>query len=188
VFLLDEHGDVIQKRFHQSYRERETGVGILEQGFGIASTRHGPEAHGESEGVKVRVSLEADSYRFFQRLWVTVELNIDAGLHIYGRPIPEGYLPLTIDVAPITGMVVGEANWPQSHPYRVAGLDEDLSIYAGKVAVSLPVTLTEEGDNQLLHVTIRYQACSDTDCFLPSAVKLSLPLKAADHVDRPRRR
>lgn len=52
VFLFDEHGRVLQKRFHQSYRERETGAGIIEQGFGITSATHGPEAHGQSDGVK----------------------------------------------------------------------------------------------------------------------------------------
>jgi DsbC/DsbD-like thiol-disulfide interchange protein len=70
----------------------------------------------------------------------------------------------------------------------LAGLAEELFVYTGKVAVSLPVTLTAEGDDQTLHVTIRYQACSATDCFLPSTVTLSLPLQTADHIDRPRRR
>jgi DsbC/DsbD-like thiol-disulfide interchange protein len=179
---------VIQKRFHQSYRERETGVGLIEQGFDVASSRHGPEAHGQSEGVKVKAYLDSTTYRFFQRLWLTVDLDIDPGLHIYGRPIPKGYLPVTIDVAPIAGMVVGEPQWPQPHHYPLAELAEELFVYTGKVAVSLPVTLTAEGDDQTLHVTIRYQACSATDCFLPSTVTLSLPLQTADHIDRPRRR
>ena len=54
VFLLDAQGCVMQKRFQQSYRERETGVGVLEQGFGITSSLHGNEAAGQSDGVNVR--------------------------------------------------------------------------------------------------------------------------------------
>ena len=185
--LLDEQGRVVQKRFQQSYRERETGVGILEQGFGADSSIHGPEAIGQSEGVKVRAYLDSETYRFFQRLWLTVELSIDPGLHVYGRPIPDGYIPLAIAVAPLEGLVVGEPQWPAPHPYRVEGLDEELSIYDGNVAVSLPLTFTQEGDAQTLHVTVRYQACSDTDCFLPSTVKLQVLVKAADLVERPRR-
>ena len=57
-----------------------------------------------------------------------------------------------------------------------------------QLRVTLSVTLTEEGDDQTLEVTVRcYQACRATDCFLPSAVRVELPLKAADHVERPRR-
>jgi DsbC/DsbD-like thiol-disulfide interchange protein len=178
----------MQKRFQQSYRERETGMGILAQGFGVTSSVHGPEAHGQSEGVKVRAYLDTDTYRFFQRLWLTVELTIGPGVHVYARPIPEGYIPLSLAVAPIAGMVVGKSAWPTPQPCRVEGLDEEFFAYEGQLGVALPVTLTEEGDDQTLEVTVRYQACSATDCFLPSTVRLELPLKAADHVERPRRR
>ena len=188
VFLLDAQGDVTQKRFQQSYRERETGVGLLEQGFGIASSVHRGEATGQSEGVQVRAYLDSETYRFFQRLWLTVELAIEPGLHVYGQPIPEGYMPLAIDIAPIEGMVVGNLKWPPPHPFRLAGLDETLYVYEGKIAVSLPVTLTQEGGDQTLEVRVQYQACSDTDCFMPSAISLRLPVRAADHIERPRQR
>jgi hypothetical protein len=149
MFLLDEHGRVMQKRFQQSYRERETGVGILELGFGVTSLVHGPEAHGQAAGVKVRAYLDTDTYRFFQRLWLTVELTIDPGLHIDGRPIPGGYTPLTIEVTPIVGMIVGKPNWPRPHPYRVEGLEDEFFVYEGRGRVALPVTLTEEAGDQV---------------------------------------
>lgn len=188
VFLLDEHGRVLHKRFQQSYRERETGVGLLEQGFGLQSSRRGPEAVAHTEGVTVRASLDAESYRFFQRLWLTVELTIAPGLHVYGQPLPAGYIPLCIAVAPIDGMVVGEPTWPAPQRYRVKGLDEEFFVYESQVKGALPVTLTEEGGDQTLQVTVRYQACSDTDCFVPRTVRVELPVKAAGHVERPRRK
>src|SRR5262245_12481143 len=177
----------MQKRFQQSYRERETGVGILEQGFGVTSLVHGPEAHGQAAGVKVRVYLDTDIYRFFQRLWLTVELTIGPGLHIYGRPIPGGYTPSTVEVTPIVVMIVGKPNWPRPHPYRVEGLEDEFFVYEGRVCVALPVTLTEEAGDQALQVTVHYQTCSETDCFPPSMIRRELPLKAGDQVERPRR-
>ena len=56
------------------------------------------------------------------------------------------------------------------------------------VVVSLPVTLTQEGDDRTLQVVIRYQACSNMDCYPPRSVALQLPVRSADHVERPRRR
>ncbi len=188
AFLLDEQGRVMQKRFQQSYREREMGGAILERGFGVESTLDRAEARAQSEGVAVRAYLDSTTYRFFQRLWLAIELTIDPGLHVYGHPIPKGYIPLSIAVAPIEGLVVGEPEFPRAHPYRVEGLDEELYVYEGKVRVSLPLTFTKEGDDQAILVTLRYQACSATDCFLPSTIKLQLPLQAQELVDRPRRK
>ncbi len=188
VLLLDTHGRVIQKRFQQSYRERETGVGLLEQGFGLHSTLQRPEVVVQTAGgVTVHAALDTDRYRFFQRLWLTVELTITPGLHVYGRPIPEGYIPLVIEVVPIAGMVVGQPTWPAPHRYHIAGLPEEFWVYEGTVQVSLPVTLTEEGGDQTLQVTVDYQACSETDCFVPCTTRLEIPLHAADHIERPRR-
>jgi DsbC/DsbD-like thiol-disulfide interchange protein len=178
---------VVQKRFQQSYRERETGVGLLQQGFGIASTGHGTAVHDQTEGVQVCAYLDSDTYRFFQRLWLTVELAIAPGLHVYGQPVPAGYMPLSIDLASVAGLIVGTAQWPAPHSWHVAGLDEQFYVYEGKVTVSIPVTLTQE-DDQTLQITVRYQACSMTDCFAPRTVELQMPVQAAEHIERPRRR
>jgi hypothetical protein len=35
---------------------------------------------------------------------------------------------------------------------------------------------------------VRYQACSQMGCFAPQTITLELPVRAADHVERPRRR
>jgi DsbC/DsbD-like thiol-disulfide interchange protein len=187
-FLLDEQGCVMQKRFAQSYRERETGIGMLEQGFGIKSAIHGTEARAQTEGAEIYAYLDSTTYRFFQRLWLTVELTIAPGLHVYAQPSPAGCTPLAIEVPPIAGVVIGTPRFPPPHPYHLDGLDEDLFVYEGQITVSVPLTFTQEGDEQTVYVTIRHQACSATDCFRPSTITLSLSLQAAELIERPRRR
>lgn len=188
VFVLDAQGHVVQKRFQQSYRERETAVGILEQGFDATSRLHSAEVHAQSEEVQVRASLDSKTYRVFQRLWLTVELTIAPGLHVYGQPIPANYIPLSIEIAPVAGLVVGAPQWPAPHPLHVEGLDEQFYVYEGKIAVSVPVTLTQGGEDQTLQVTVRSQACSATNCFVPRTFTLPLPVHAAEHIEWPRRR
>jgi hypothetical protein len=187
-FLLDEQGCVMQKRFAQSYRERETGVGMLEQGFGIKSAIHGAEALAQTEGVEIYAYLDSTTYRFFQHLWLTVELTITPGLHVYGQPSPAGCMPLTIEVTSIARVVIGMPRFPPPRPYHLDGLDEDFFVYEGKVTVSVPLTFTQEGDEQTVYVTIRHQACSATDCLRPSTMTLSLSVQAMDLIERPRRR
>jgi peroxiredoxin len=188
AFLLDEEGRVLEKRFQQSYRERETGVAILEHGFGGKSSLPKTEVQAQDEEVTIRASLESDTYRWFQRLWLTIELSLAPGLHVYGQPIPDGYIPLSVDVAPIDGLEIGAPEFPTPHPYRIEGLDEEFVVYERNVVVSLPLTFTEEGEDQTLHFTVRYQACSEEGCYPPQAVHLQIPVKAVDLVEWSRRK
>lgn len=189
AFLLDEQGRVMQKRFQQSYRERETGVAILEHGFGGESSLPKAEAQVQTEEVTVRATLDSDTYRWFQRLWLTVELTIAPGLHVYGRPIPSGYIPLSVEVAPIAGLEVGAPEFPLPRPYRIEGLDEEFVVYEKTVTVTLPLTFTrQEGEDQTLQVTVRCQACSATDCLAPRIVQLQIPVRVADLTEWPRRK
>jgi DsbC/DsbD-like thiol-disulfide interchange protein len=110
-------------------------------------------------------------------------------LHVYGQPIPEGFIPLTVAVTPAVGLVVGAPEFPSPTLHRLDGLDEDFYIYERKLAVSLPLTFTQDEHDAVVQVAIRYQACSDTlGCFMPQTVSLQVPVQVQDHVDRPRQR
>jgi hypothetical protein len=187
VFLLDENGVVVDKRFYPSYRERETGVGLLEDALSLASPRHGAEDVGGAGAVQVRAYLDSPTFVYYQRLRLTVEVTIAPGFHVYGRPMPEGYVALAIEVRPIAGLVVGEPSWPSSHPFRVAGLDEEFWVYDGVVPTSLPLTfaLPPGAGDQVIHVDVAYQACDATSCLVPTRVALTLPVEEAGLIDRP---
>ncbi|MCA1706980.1 MAG: redoxin domain-containing protein [Actinobacteria bacterium] len=184
AFLLDERGVVTEKRFLDSYRMRETGAAILEAGFGMESAVRGPETRARADGLEVRAYLDSDTYRSMQRLRLAVELAIDAGLHVYGQPVPEGYIPLTIDVAPIDALEVGAMEGPAPRPFRAEGLDEAFFVYEGLVKFAVPLTFTERAGDRTIEVTVGYQACSATDCLLPSAVQLRMPVKVQSHIER----
>jgi AhpC/TSA family/Disulphide bond corrector protein DsbC len=182
-FLLDETGIIVEKRFYQSYRERETGAGLLVDGFHGESSIHDSEVRGGGEGVSIRAWLDSATYRYFQRLLLSVELRIEPGLHVYGVPIPDGYIPLSIEVAPGDGIAAGVADLPEPHAFQIEGLEEQFVVYEGRVLVTLPVTFAKrDAGDQLLSVTVRYQACSTTDCLMPAVVSLELPVKSEIHV------
>jgi len=184
TFILDEHGIVVERRFTDSYRVRETAVGVLERAFGGTSRVHGAEARAAGDGVLARAYLDSHTFRVFQRLRLTVELQIEAGLHVYGQPIPDGYIPLSVEVAPIEGLEVGIVEAPAPHPFRVSGLDEQFFVYEGAVQVTVPLTFIAVTENQTLEVAVRYQACSATDCRMPETLRFLLPARWLPHVER----
>ncbi len=192
TFILDEQGIVVERRFEDSYRVRETAVGILESAFGGISESHGAEARAAGQvypdvggGVLARAYLDSPTYRMMQRLRLAVELQIEPGLHVYAEPVPDGYTPLSVEVAPIEGLEVGALAGPEPRPFQVAGLDERFLVYEDTVKVSLPLTFTVAAEDQTLDVVIRYQACTATECRPPGALCLRLPVARLAHVERP---
>jgi Thiol:disulfide interchange protein DsbD, N-terminal/AhpC/TSA family len=178
-FILDEQGVVTEKRFYQSYRERETGAGILRDAFDVETELHGPVAAFDAEGVSIHAWLDSERYRYFQRLYLTVRLDVAPGLHIYSAPIPDGFIPLSVEVAPLEGLEVGPPELPQPRPFHLAGLDEQFFVYTGTVTLRRPVTFTRRDAGDLvLQVSVRFQACSDTDCLMPASASLELPVAA----------
>jgi DsbC/DsbD-like thiol-disulfide interchange protein len=90
---------------------------------------------------------------------------------------------LSVTLAPIKGLEVGEPVLPAPHPFRVEGLDEQFFVYDGKVTVAVPVVFTRNVGDQTLHVEVRFQACSADQRQRPNRLSLDLPVRAEKHVE-----
>ncbi len=186
VFVLDETGVILQKRFYESYRERDTGAGLLGQALGILDARAEMVTTAYDEAVRVRAWLDAPSYAMFQRLHLTVELAIGPGLPLHASPAPAGYTPLAVEIAPIDGLVLRPATWPDPRPFRIAGRTDDFWGHGGVIRGTLPLAFTAPpgAGDQILKVTVRYQACSELLCRPSATIGLELPVKETALVDR----
>jgi peroxiredoxin len=186
VFVLDERGVITQKRFHESYRVRDTGAGLVAQTLGRLEAVDASDVRHEDEAVRVRAWLDSPTYAFFQRLHLNVEISVAPGFHVYGGPVPAGFIPLSVEVAPIDGVEIGTVAWPAPHSFTVDGLDEEFWVHEGTVRSSLPLTFAGPpgaGDH-VIQVTVSYQACSDSACLVPTSISLSLPVKEVALVGR----
>lgn len=186
VFVLDEHGIIAQKRFHESYRVRDTGSGLVAQTFGRLDAVNAIEVMHNDEVVRARAWLDSPTYAFFQRLHVNVEVSVAPGFHVYGDPVPTGFVPLSVEVTPIESVEIGAVEWPVPHPFKVDGLDEAFWVHEGTVRGSLPLTFsgTPGAGDHVVRVTVSYQACSDSACLVPMSIALNLPVKEVALVGR----
>jgi hypothetical protein len=186
VFVLDEHGVIAEKRFHESYRERDTGAGLLAQSLGILDGPRGAETAVGGHAVRVRAWLDSPTYCASQRLHLSVELDIPAGLHVYAAPAPDGCAPLSLDVGRIDGLELRPVSWPEPRRLRVSGLDEEVWAHQGTIRGTLPLAFTAPagGGDHLLEAVLRYQVCGDGLCAPPESVRLALPVREVALVDR----
>jgi DsbC/DsbD-like thiol-disulfide interchange protein len=110
-----------------------------------------------------------------------VELDIDSGWHIYGRPIPKGYTPLSVEIDAEEGLVVGEPEYPRVQPFLVEGLDEEFNVSAGKLRVMIPFAfnVAAETGARTLTARISWQACSESECLMPTTKVIRIVLSEA---------
>ena len=182
TFVLDEAGVVRERWFEQSYRVRPTAVTFLEESFHIENLPAGVRADTQSDHVRAAVWLGGTTYHPHQRLNLNVELSIADGLHVYTEPIPDGYIPLSVEIEPVQGMQTGELTLPESQQFHLETLDETFQVFEGNVRGRIPVVLTENVGDVQLALRIEYQACSDKECFMPEALTLTLPVRAEDNI------
>lgn len=182
LFVLDENGTVVDKEFEQSYRVRPTAPSVLEALFGGES--HLPEVRAQAETQELQAAIWLDKlyYRPYQKLRLNVALQISPGFHLYAPSLLDGYTPLTIEVEPLEGMEVGRFAFPASRTHRIEGLDETFQVYEGALQRTMSVVLTKNLGDVTLKVRIGYQACSETLCYPPGEVVLSLPLRVQELV------
>jgi hypothetical protein len=189
LYITDEQGVVAEKIFHRRYQVRDDVESLLHTRFGAAlHVSEDPIATAESPGVRVSAVLGGTEFVFQRRATLFVRVDLDAGLHVYGPPVPEGYVGTEVTVAGPEGLIVEPAAYPPTHPVHFEALNETLHVFEGEVEVAVPLTANiREGDHVPLEITVQYQACDDRQCFLPQRKTLRLDVPLAP-LNRPPRR
>jgi hypothetical protein len=187
VYVLDRDGVVTQKRFYESYRERDTGTGLIAQALGIVTEPSRPPVVATNGPVvTARAWLDSPTYVFFQRVLLTVEVSIAPGFHLYGQPAGDGLTPLSIEIDALEGLEVGPARWPSPRRFPQPGLSDELWVHEGVVRGTVPLTFaaTPGGGDLVIGVTVRYQACDDASCLVPLSLQLRVPVREAALIGR----
>ena len=74
---------------------------------------------------------------------------------------------------------MGEPEYPPVQPFHVEGLDEEFNVLAGRLHVVTPFAFNVAADaaERTLTVRISWQACSDSECLMPTikVIRIALP-------------
>ncbi len=181
TYVLDAAGVVTAKFFNREYQVRESVPFLLRAALGdTPDFVDGPRAEsdaGAETPVRVSAWLHTPDLKFRQRTELVVELAIAPGLHVYGRPVPDGYYATDVTVRAPDSLLVSDPAYPPTHPFRVEGLDEDFNVLDGKVLIRIELnSQLRGGDPVPVDIEVRYQACTNTECFIPSTIHLHLEL------------
>lgn len=187
-YLVGPDGRVIGKSFHREYQVRETAATMLRTGFGVEPDANdgtlAARARDPVSGVRIEARLGASSLSFMQHADLYVGFALPAGIHLYGRPVPDGYQAVDLEVSAAVAIRVGETAFPPTRALRIPALDEEFHVFEGRPVIRLPIILAERPCDAFvqltLNVRVRYQACTDEMCFAPAAevLQIAVPVVA----------
>ena len=150
-YLIGPDGRVIEKLFYRHYRTRPSVATVLRSGFGVDfEVRDNPATEANAEGVRIHAMLGAESMTYMETSMLYVEIDLAEGLHLYGAPVPDGYVATTVTVTARDSVEIGPARYPGTRPMEVAGLDETFQVFEGPVEIAIPVYYVREDSKHLL--------------------------------------
>ena len=191
TYVVDEEGVIVEKFFPRHIAMRESADSVLESALGkLLMGESDPRASGGADGISVTAFFHGGGGSLKNAILrkVVVRFELPDGLHIYGEPVPESMVAMSVGVSGPDGLVVEDAILPPTTPLKLEGLDIELQVWSGTVDIVVPVW----ANSHLIHifdptderrvqidVTVRYQACNHRTCLFPRTEKLSLTVDIA---------
>lgn len=194
TYVCDEDGVVVAKFFHDSYKKRDSAEVLVDAALGrVVIDEAAPQASGGDESIGIKAAVQGGGGSIRQGIirHAVLRFELSAGLHLYGEPVPEGMIPLSVEVSGPPGLVVEAPIFPPTQPLHLEQMDVTLPVWEGSFDVQVPFyavgelaseTRPLDQESAQLEISVRYQACDDQTCLLPKTERftLELPLDVID--------
>jgi AhpC/TSA family/Thiol:disulfide interchange protein DsbD, N-terminal len=196
AYVCDEDGVVVAKFFHDSYKKRDSAEALIDAALGrIILDDEAPQASADSGEIAITAAVHGGKGSVRQGVLrkLVVRFTLPEGLHIYGEPVPDGMVATSVEVTGPAGFVTLPAEQPPTEPLYLKPLNVYLNVWSGEVDIAIPFypvgelaseTRPLDVDQIDISVKVRYQACTDNECLLPTTETLSLTLPM-DVIDTP---
>jgi len=106
-----------------------------------------------------------------------VIMDIPGGLHTHSnKPYDKYLIPTKLEVFPPNGVRVGAVIYPTGKIVKLGFSNSKLSVYEGRTTLKFNVTVPANysGGEIAIKAKLRYQACSDSECYAPASKEVWL--------------
>ena len=131
----------------------------------------------ETPHLKVVTSVTPDTVTAGARVPLAVDVTPKPGVHVYA-PGQDGYIAITVKIDPQPGFsTTGKPKYPKPEKLVMPALNETQLVYSKPFRITQDVTIASVPKVMVTPLTIkgsiRYQACNDKICFLPTTVPVT---------------
>lgn len=182
TYMVDEKGMVFAKSFFADHMVRESASDMLQESFRVADLQRGEVQTITSAHLTARAYLAAPTVRRAQQTVITVEVALKEGMHVYGRPLPEGYIPIELALVHDGTLSLAKVEYPEAEAFRFEAIDETLPAYTDSLVIKAYCrgVYKKEGARRV-RFRLRYQACDAGECYLPQTLEFDLSVQVLPH-------
>ncbi len=182
TYMVDERGRVFDRTFFADHAVRESINNMLQESFRLADAECGEVQVVQTPHLRARAYFASPTLRPAQLNMLTVEIELRSDMHVYGHPLPDGYIPIELNVEESDGLQALDITYPQAQPLRFDLIDETLPAHAGTFTIKARCRGGRREEGQIrVDASLRYQACDAQECYLPQTLHFDLPLKFMGH-------
>lgn len=135
----------------------------------------------ETAHLRIATSATPETARPGAKVALAVDVTPKPGVHVYA-PGQDGYITiaLTIESQPAFS-TAGKAKYPDPEKIVIPAINESQLVYTKPFRITQDVTLASKlgSDPLTIKGAIRYQACNDKICFLPTTAPVTWTVKPA---------
>lgn len=183
TYIVTPEGLVTAKYFAEDFRERDTAAEILVRQFGLAG--EGQRQTAETKHLKLTSTASADTVRPGQRIALVLDLELKPKMHVYA-PGVTGYIPVDWTMENNPQIVAEPVEYPPGRVLELRVINEKVPVYTGHVRFIREITVAPNASGPVVvKGAFRYQACDDTQCYIPATVPLQWTLRV-EPLDRER--
>jgi DsbC/DsbD-like thiol-disulfide interchange protein len=139
-----------------------------------------PASKKETKHLTVTTSASPETVASGKRLSLAVDVAPKPKMHVYS-PGQAGYIGITLTLDADPAFTAAKAKYPAGEKIYMPLLKETQLVYAKPFRIAQDVVVRPGGGVAALTIkgTLRYQACDDTICYLPTNVPVEWRVKVA---------
>ena len=113
TYMIGEDGLVFSKSFFAEHGTRESINAMLQESFTAEDLDHGEVQVVATPHLTARAYFASPTIRPRQFTTLTVEVSLANGIHVNGRPLPEGYIPVELTLDGSDGLLLDRVDYPE---------------------------------------------------------------------------
>jgi thioredoxin:protein disulfide reductase len=131
------------------------------------------EARQTTNWVTLTPLVESESVPAGMTIRLALEAKIADGFHIQSNhPRDASLIAATLKLDPPAGLMHTESVFPESTDLSIPAYDKPLAVFEGSILIGAQVTIPKHTAPGVITLPahFRYQACNDTQCFVPKTI------------------
>lgn len=192
-FFIAPDGKVKEKFFETAYTDRDTANNMLLKLFPQLVEGTGREV--TAPYIKVMLRQSDKTVVPGSRFTLMVDVELPKDTHVYA-PGVKGYKPIRLEMDESPEFHLLNVQYPQAKILFLPVIKESVPVFEGKFRVRQDVMVSADqmfssslgnGKAATLHGTFFYQACNQTECYMPqkSSVSWQVQIEPLDRVRAP---